>query len=166
MDLEESTPPPAVRRAAPDDFAAVAALLAELGRPKLLARTREAARAIYLRHVCREDTASLLAEVDGRTVGFMSLEFRERLNQVRPQAWIPDLIVTESARGLGAGKALLLRGFELARERGCFSVTLESAYSRHVAHQLYRSAGMIDDGLYFTLRLEHPGRKRLKAEAV
>lgn len=157
MDDEASNRHPAVRAAAPDDFDAVAALLAELGRPALTARTRDAAREVYRRHVAREDAASLVAEVDGRPVGFMSLEFRERLNRVQPQAWIPDLIVTESARGLGVGRALLLRGFALARERGCWGVTLESGYSRKVAHQLYRATGMVDEGLYFTLHLEESG---------
>lgn len=142
-----------IRRAAAEDFDAVASLLAELGRPALTPDTREEARKVYLRHVARPDTDSLVAELDGRVVGFMSLEYRERLNRTRPQAWIPDLIVTESARGLGIGKALLLRGFELARQRGCWSVTLDSGYSRAVAHEVYRAVGMRDEGMYFILRL-------------
>lgn len=108
---------------------------------------------MYERHLARNDTASLVAEVGGAVVGFMSLEFRERLNRTRPQAWIPDLIVAESHRGSGAGKALLLRGIELADARGCWSVTLESGHSRHVAHQLYRSAGMVDQAVSFIRQL-------------
>lgn len=142
-----------IRPAAAADFAAVTRLLAELGRPAVPAEDEPAARAVYLRHLARPDTASLVAEIDGRVIGFMSLEFRERLNRTRPQAWIPDLIVTEPARGLGAGKALLLRGIELARARGCWSVVLDSGYSREVAHQLYRSVGMRDEGLYFIIHL-------------
>lgn len=142
-----------IRPATADDFQVIARLLAELGRPAVSPEAEQAAREVYLRHIGRPDTASLLAEVDGEVVGFMSLEFRERLNHTRPQAWIPDIIVTESARGLGAGKALLLRGIELARQRGCWSVVLDSGYSRTVAHQLYRSVGMRDEGLYFVLRL-------------
>jgi GNAT superfamily N-acetyltransferase len=144
-----------VRPATSQDFAAVAALLAELGRPVLTPETLEAARQVYDRHIARPDTASLVVEVDGQAIGFMSLEFRERLNRTRPQAWIPDLIVTETHRGTGAGKALLRRGFELARERGCWSVTLESGYQRLVAHQFYKAAGMIDEGYYFTLYLQN-----------
>ena len=142
-----------VRTITPEDFEAVAALLAELGRPTLTNDTREEARRVYLRHVGRTDTASLLAELNGRAVGFCSLEFRDRLNWGVPQAWIPDLIVAADARGIGAGKALLLRAFGMARERGCWSVTLESGYQRDVAHRLYRSAGMTQDGYYFTFRL-------------
>jgi GNAT superfamily N-acetyltransferase len=142
-----------IRHAAPEDFAACARLLAELGRPAPTPDTEAALREVYERHVARADTASLVAEAEGAVIGFLSLEFRERLNQTQPQAWIPDLIVTEGSRGLGAGRALLRRAFELAEERGCWSVTLESGYQRTVAHQLYKSAGMQEAGFYFVLPL-------------
>jgi GNAT superfamily N-acetyltransferase len=145
-----------IRPITAEDFDAVAELLAELGRPTLSDESRSAAAAVYRRHVGRSDTASLLAERDGRPIGFCSLEFRDRLNWGMEQAWIPDLIVTADARGLGAGKALLARAFELAAERGCWSVTLESGYQREVAHELYRSSGMSNDGYYFLLRMADP----------
>src|SRR5258708_5568920 len=110
-----------VRLAAPADFAAVASLLAELGRPPLTEETADAIKSGYEHYLERADTAPLVAEVDGVVGGFVSLEFRQRLNRVQPQAWIPDLIVADRHRGLGAGKALLLRAFELARERNCWS---------------------------------------------
>lgn len=147
--LEESPPVVTVRRATPADFAAVAPLLAELGHPTLRPDATDATREVYERHIARNDTASLVADVGGAVVGFMSLEFRERLNRTHPQAWIPDLIVTAAHRGSGAGKALLLRGIALAEERRCWSITLESGRSRHIAHRLYRSAGMVDEGDYF-----------------
>jgi len=147
--LQESLPGPIVRRALVADFAVVAALLAELGRPTLSGDTTDAAMAVYNRHIARADTASLVAEIGGVVVGFLSLEFRERLNRTRSQAWIPDLIVAAAHRGRGAGKALLLRALDLAQERDCWSVILESGRSRLVAHQLYRSVGMLDEGAYF-----------------
>lgn len=141
-----------IRRAEPDDFEAVTALLAELGRPAPTAATVESMAVTYRRHLARTDTESQVAEIDGQVIGFLSLEFRERLNRVRPQAWIPDLVVRAEVRGTGAGKALLQRGIELARERGCWGITLESGYSRAVAHQLYRSQGLADEGYSFNLR--------------
>jgi predicted N-acetyltransferase YhbS len=145
-----------VRPAAPGDFEAVAQLLGELGRPEVTAETRAAAEAVHQRHLARPDAASLVAEIGGRVVGFMSLGFRDRLNQTRPQAWIPDLIVSAAARRRGAGGALLRRGIELARARDCWSVTLESGHQRHEAHARHRSAGLRDEGLYFRLHLNHP----------
>jgi len=142
-----------VRLAAPEDFPGVSVLLAELGRPQVTEVTAAAAQAVYARHIARDNTASLVADRDGELLGFLSLEIREHLNYTRPQAWIPDLIVTESARGLGVGRALLARGFDLGRERGCDRVRLESGYARTVAHQVYLAAGMSNNGYYFTKNL-------------
>ena len=71
--------PLVIRPAEHRDFPAVAALLAELGRPRVGPDAVTLARQIYARHIARPDTASLVAEVDGAVVGFMSLELRERL---------------------------------------------------------------------------------------
>ncbi len=142
-----------IRRATLGDFEQVAALLAELGRPQVTLETAQAVRAVYERHVSRSGTASLVAERGGELLGFMSLEIRDHLNYVRPQGWIPDLIVTEAARGLGAARLLLTRGFDLARECGCDWVRLESGYARTVAHQVYLALDMTNDGYYFTRSL-------------
>jgi len=135
------------------DFLPVAALLAELGRPVLTPETSDAAQAVYERHIADPQTASLVAEVEGKAVGLLSLVFREHLNYVHPQGWIPDLIVTEAARGRGAARALLERAFALARQHGCDWVRLESGYARVVAHQVYEAVGMSKDGYYFTKAL-------------
>jgi len=142
-----------IRPLTKDDFPAVAVLLAELGRPKLTPETEGAAREVYRRHTSREDTASLVAECDGRVVGFLSLEFRDRLNRTQRQAWIPDLIVTAEYRGRGIGQALLKTAFVQARQRGCWGVTLESGYQRSEAHRLYLKTGMRDAGKFFDFPL-------------
>jgi len=142
-----------VRLAEREDFQSVSGLLAELGRPAVTAETTGAAQAVYERHVADPETASLVAEINGELIGFVSLHFRERLNCVHRQAWIPDLIVTASARGQKAGRALLEAAFAVAVERGCDRVMLESGYTRAVAHQLYGAAGMSNDGYFFTRHL-------------
>ena len=52
-----------------------------------------------------------LALLDGAPAGFVSLEFRQPFFTLHPQAWVPDLIVTESARGRDIGAALLDAAF-------------------------------------------------------
>jgi GNAT superfamily N-acetyltransferase len=86
---------------------------------------------------------------DGAIVGFCSLHFRNRLNHPTPQAWVPDLIVSESLRGTGLGQALLDHAEQRAIERGCWEITLESAHHRREAHRFYGSFGMRDAGLFF-----------------
>ena len=49
---------------------------------------------------------------------------------------------TEDARSRGAGKALLARAEERARERQAFALTLESANWRTRAHAFYEREGM------------------------
>lgn len=132
-----------IREARPDDWTAAAALLAELGRPDVLgggsAEEHERAFEAYLG---RHDTVALVAEDEGAIVGFVDMEYRSRLNFSSPQAWIPDLIVTERARSRGAGRALLATAEERAHTHGCFALTLESATWRKRAHAFYEREGM------------------------
>lgn len=136
---------------ADDDFDAVTRLLAELGRPTPSEDQLPALRRTYAGHVRRDDTASMLATLHGTPVGFISLEFRVRLRDGRPEAWIPDLIVTEAARGRDIGAALLDAAFAEAIAREATAATLESGSHRAVAHRLYETAGMRDVGRFLTL---------------
>jgi GNAT superfamily N-acetyltransferase len=133
------------------DFDATTRLLAELGRPAPTTEKLPALRRTYAQHVARGDTGSLLATLDGAPVGFVSLEFRQPFFTVAQQAWIPDLIVTESARGRDIGAALLDAAFGKAVRRGAYAAVLESGHRRQTAHRLYAAAGMADVGSYFTL---------------
>lgn len=142
-----------IRRITADDFEAVTALLAELGRPAPDPQTAAATRQVYFAHVADPNAGSLLAERDGAAVGFLSLHFLPRLNHATPAAWIPDLVVTERERGSGIATALLAAAVAAARERGCHRLTLESGYARQRAHRFYGREGMTDAGKYFTREL-------------
>jgi ribosomal protein S18 acetylase RimI-like enzyme len=133
-----------------DEFEAVMRLLAELGRPAPDEGKLPALRRTYAQHVGRADTGSMLAILDGTPVGFVSLEFRRPFFMTAPQAWIPDLVVTEAARGRDIGAALLDAAFAKAQHRNAYAVALESGHHRAVAHRLYRAAGMSDVGSFFT----------------
>ena len=133
------------------DFDASTRLLAELGRPSPSEEKLPALRRTYAAHVSRSDTGSMLGLLDGAPVGFLSLEYRQPFFLPAPQAWIPDLLVTEAARGRKVGAALLDAAFEASRRRGAYAVALESGSHRSVAHQLYERAGMVDVGTFWTL---------------
>jgi len=133
------------------DFDATTRLLAELGRPSPSAEKLPALRRTYAQHVGQSATGSLLALLDGHGVGFISLEFRQPFFATKPQAWIPDLIVAEAARGRDIGAALLDAAFAEATRRGAYSAALESGHQRAVAHRLYEAAGMSEAGSFYTL---------------
>lgn len=140
-----------VREATEEDWLAVAQLLAELGRPDVLGGPEEdATREVFARYLERPDAVALVAIEDGRVIGFCDLEYRTRLNFTTPQAWIPDLIVSEDMRSRGAGAALLARAEELARERGCWGMSLESANWRSRAHAFYERVGWSDTAKSFS----------------
>jgi len=133
------------------DFDAVTRLLAELGRPAPPEERMPAVRRTYAGHVARPDTGSLLALADGEPVGFVSLELRQPFFTLAPQGWIPDLIVTDAARGRGIGAALLDAALAEALRRGAYAAALESGAQRAVAHRLYLAAGMTDVGVFACL---------------
>lgn len=140
-----------IREANADDWPEVAALLAELGRPDVRGSDEEeAARELFVTYLGRPDSVALVAEDGERVVGFLDIEYRARLNFTTPQAWIPDLIVGEGSRSGGVGRALLERAEELAREHGCWSMSLESATWRDRAHAFYVREGWTDSGKAFT----------------
>lgn len=143
-----------VRRATADDWEAAAGLLAELGRPPVVGTdTADAHRVAFAGYLDRSDAVALVGEAGGEIVGFCDLEFRTRLNFLEREAWIPDLIVAEQARSGGVGAALLAEAERIAAERGCFSLTLESAAWRTRAHGFYRREAMPDVGLCFAKSL-------------
>jgi len=134
------------------DFEATTRLLAELGRPAPADEKLGALRRTYAQHVGRPDTGSRLAILDGAAVGFVSLEFRRPFFTNAPQAWIPDLVVTDAARGRDIGAALLDAVFDEAIARGAYAAALESGHHRAVAHRLYEAAGMSDVGSFYTFQ--------------
>ncbi|MGH7338439.1 MAG: GNAT family N-acetyltransferase [Myxococcota bacterium] len=140
-----------MRTATTEDFDAVAGLLAELGRPAILGGIDEDEhRRLFAAYLARDAAVALVAERDGMVVGFCDLEFRQRLHFLTPQAWIPDLIVAEAERSKGAGAALLERAEQLARDRGCWGMGLESAMWRERAHAFYEREGWTKGGYAFS----------------
>jgi GNAT superfamily N-acetyltransferase len=139
-----------IRPAQISDFAAVSDLLEQLGRGRVTHETYAACRDVYAAQLADPRTNHQVAvDERGNVVGFCALHYRTRLNRARPQAWIPDLIVTPTARGRGTARAILDKAERLAREHGCWEVTLESGYEHREAHLLYTAAGMQDTGKVF-----------------
>lgn len=142
-----------VRRVEPEDFEAVSTLLAELGRPKVTEDRRAAAREVFTRHVGSADVESHVVTRDGQPIGFLSMHLRERLNQATMEAWVPDFIVTEDEHGSGAARLLFSRAVEVARERGCHRLVLESGHTRKRAHRFYEREGMTHTGRTYAMHL-------------
>lgn len=57
------------------------------------------------------------------------------------RALIEDVVVDESARGQGAGEALMRRAIDLAKEKGAANISLTSNPMRAAANRLYPRVG-------------------------
>ena len=57
------------------------------------------------------------------------------------RAWVEDVVVDESARGKGVGRALSEYALQAANEKGALTVDLTSRPSRVAANQLYQKVG-------------------------
>jgi ribosomal protein S18 acetylase RimI-like enzyme len=57
------------------------------------------------------------------------------------RGWIEDVIVDETARGLGVGEALTAEAIRLAYDAGARTLDLTSRPSRQAAHRLYSKLG-------------------------
>jgi GNAT superfamily N-acetyltransferase len=153
-------PPGVTLRPADDgDGEAVTSLLSEFGPPRTPPPERMDAvlRTFddHLRRVERGEARLIVAEQDGVAVGVCSLEWRAPFWTAETHAWLPDLVVTQSARGRGIGTALLADAMGAAARRGAAQLSLESGRTRTAAHHMYRSRGFSETGqTYRLLRVE------------
>jgi ribosomal protein S18 acetylase RimI-like enzyme len=129
-----------IRQAASSDRALIRELWEEfereLGGPAYLQETWEEAWPDLSRTI--KDGAALLAEDDGRAVGFIFCVLGDR---GRKTAHISDFYVRPDARGRGVGRALLAAVIEPARENGLDHVSLEVLVGNTDARRLYERLG-------------------------
>jgi GNAT superfamily N-acetyltransferase len=84
---------------------------------------------------------TLIAELDGRLVGLLTLFPTYSTYKGRPCLHVNDLYVAPEARGRGVARRLMARVCRLARERGCCRVELK-VLETNEARDFYESIGM------------------------
>jgi len=95
----------------------------------------------HLEAIAASEASVLLVARDGsgRILGTLTLAvFRVPTGLL---AWIEDVVVDETARGSGAGAALVRAALDRARSAGAKSVDLTSRPSREAANRLYQRMG-------------------------
>jgi predicted N-acetyltransferase YhbS len=95
----------------------------------------------------------LLAERDGRVVGAVVLALVPVLHEPGPWCRMTALVVDESERGGGAGRALVASAEHHARAAGCTRIEATSASDRTGAHGFYAACGYEQASRHFLKRL-------------
>src|SRR5215510_8310451 len=125
-----------IRDARAFDAEDIAHLLGQLGYPTSLEAVTP-----RLERLAVVGDRVFVAEEDGAVVGLAHLQVSPTLERERPAAKIGALIVDESHRGLGVGRALVQALEDEARLRGCGVLFLTTASQRDDAHSFYQRVG-------------------------
>ncbi|MGI6255359.1 MAG: GNAT family N-acetyltransferase [Acutalibacter sp.] len=88
----------------------------------------------------------LVAESQGRVVGYLHLEWYELLYS-DPMVNVMGIATASACRRQGVGRALLAAGEEWAKSQGASAVRLVSGESRKGAHAFYQRLGFTGNKL-------------------
>jgi len=118
--VETSAPPFAIRPAEPRDVAAIVGLIARLAEFEMLTHLLQVTPETLAPHLFGEKPVaeSLVAESDGRVVGFALFFTNFSTFLAKPGLYLEDLFVEPEQRGRGLGEALLTRLAQIAAGRG------------------------------------------------
>jgi len=145
-----------IRAAKKNDIPLVLGLLYELGRPKPEKDSDlDFFRTLVKKQILDSDKTILVAERDDvNIVGMVSIVFFPRLNQIGPEIYIPELIVTKNYQKQGIGASLINACISLAKERKCHRIRLESGMRRKGSHEFYKNLGFESDSFSFSKKLD------------
>ena len=141
-----------VRNATDKDIPVILDLLYSLGRPKAKDDVEiEVFEKQIKQYISNSDKQILVAELDSKIVGMVSLMFISRLNRDKLELYIPELIVSKENTRKGFGNTLIEQCIKLAKEKKCHRIRLESGNQRIESHQFYKKLGFTQHALSFTL---------------
>jgi len=138
--------PITVRDAVPEDSADMAPVMASFGYPEDAEIIR--ARLVALR--AADPTGRVLvAESEGRVVGFMTLHCTPTLHRPTSVGRISALAVLPHLRGSGAGRLLVEAAEEHFASQGLSRIEVTSGPGHAPAYSFYRHLGYEDQGVRF-----------------
>ena len=144
-----------IREASENDILVILEILYELGRPKPRKNSDvDTFRKLVKKYITDSDKKIPVAVFDDKITGIVSMIFLQRLNQNTLELYIPELIVFEKYRHRGIGKKLINSCVNLAKEKKCHRIRLESGILRKESHQFYMHLGFEQSAFFFTKNLE------------
>ncbi len=118
--------------------------------------TQESVVDFWLSNIKSGKTVSVLAEYDGKLVGYCSLHqsaslWTRHLGEIR-------LLVNSDHRGKGIGGELARQVFELAKPRGLLKLVVRMMSSQKDAQALFHGLGFIPEALLNDWTIDRNGR--------
>ena len=140
-----SSVPFRLREARPEDVPAIVELIRDLALYERAPDECHADAALLHQHLFGPTpfAEAILAERDGEVCGFALFFHNYSTWLTRPGLYLEDLFVREEARGLGIGKALLVRLAEIAVARGCGRMEWSVLTWNEPAICFYRGLGAV-----------------------
>lgn len=144
-----------IRLAKKNDIPIILGLLYDLGRPKPETDSEvDFFRKLVKNYLKDSDKAILVAENNEvEIMGLVSIVYLSRLNQTKHEMYIPDLVVLKKFQNKGIGKMLIDSCEQLAKEKNCHRIRLESGLQREKAHDFYKKMQFTYSANSFTKNL-------------
>jgi len=138
-----------IRLATAADAPALARLLEEFNGPTVTPQ-----QVTSRLQACQGLETTLLAEVEGRAVGFACLRLVPSMSGDTPYAELTEIYVQEAHRRHGIGRALMARAEALAQRQGATHLILLTGFKNLASQAFYRALGYADYALAMRKRLE------------
>ena len=141
-----------IRQCRCDDFYTILKLLQQLWPDKTL--DKNSLRLVYNHALVSESQIYVCAEEKTKVIGIGSLTIKNNQWQEGFLGHIDELVVDKENRGKGVGTKLLHHLNNIAQEKGCKRVELDSAFFRKSAHKFYKKLGFENRAYLFSKVLE------------
>ncbi len=115
----------------------------------------EGAEKFYGSQTESENAAVLVAVIENELVGFAYLQYeaKDYANLLENAVWLHDLYVDEQARSRNAGKLLIEKSIEAAKELGANKLMLSVAAKNEHAQKFFKNGGFKETMLEMMLDL-------------
>lgn len=95
----------------------------------------------------------LVARDQSNILGLVNFTTRKMIMHPGPSGLIDELVVTQTSRGSGIGKQLILAAVDKCRELGCCEIEVSTEKSNKRARKFYRTLGFEENAVFLELDL-------------
>lgn len=126
------------RKATSDDLESIYLLICDLEDQHI---DGEIFESIFLKNIADPNTHYIVAEINNRIVGFLSLHVQYILHHSKPTCELQELNIFPELRGSGIGSQLIAEAEKIAKKLDLEEIELTTKIHRHRAQSFYQKLG-------------------------